>query len=83
MTSTAKCSHYCHMLSDFIDGELSPEFCSLLEKHLQNCENCRIVLNTLQKTIYIYQQADEPVKIPADVKERLFTSLSLDEYFKR
>lgn len=83
MNEHGKCSEYCHMLSDFIDGELSEEFCTLLEAHLQECENCRIVLNTLKKTVEIYHETEEPVKMPGGMKERLFTSLSLTEYYKK
>lgn len=83
MNEMERCSEYCHMLSDFVDGDLSQEFCLLLEKHLQECENCRIVLNTMKKTIEIYQQTEETTKIPEDVKERLLTSLSLEGYIKK
>lgn len=83
MSRNEKCSEYCHMLSDFIDGDLPFELCERLEDHLQNCDNCRIVLNTLKKTIEIYQETKEPVKMPGAVRERLFKTLSLEEYLKK
>ena len=43
-------------LSEFIDGELQAELCAELEQHLEGCDNCRIVVNTLRKTIELYKQ---------------------------
>jgi predicted anti-sigma-YlaC factor YlaD len=53
-----------------------------LEKHLSECENCRIVVNTLKKTIDIYHQQAEREKVPDDVKERLFYRLNIEQFRK-
>lgn len=66
-------------LSEYIDGELPAELCKEIEKHLEGCENCRIVLNTTRRTIdLVHVPADE--NVPMDVRERLFKSLNLDDY---
>jgi len=69
-------------LSEYIDGELSPDLCHELEKHLAGCENCRVVLNTTQRTIDLVQAPVESVPVPEDVRERLFKRLNLDDYLK-
>jgi len=66
-------------LSEYIDGELPAELCREIEKHLEGCENCRVVLNTTKRTIdlvHIPLNTD----VPTDVRERLFKRLDLDEY---
>ena len=66
-------------LSEYIDGELPADLCKEIEKHLEGCENCRIVLNTTRRTIdLVHISADE--NVPADVRERLFKRLNLDDY---
>jgi len=66
-------------LSEYIDGELPAELCKEIEKHLEGCDNCRVVLNTTKRTIDLVRApVDEDV--PADVRERLFKRLNLDEY---
>ncbi len=66
-------------LSDYIDGELPPELCAEIEKHLEQCENCRVVLNTTRRTIDLVQEtAAGP--LPEEVRERLFKRLNLDDY---
>ena len=74
------CKHLVTELSDYVDGTLRPELCDELEKHLQNCENCKIVVNTLKKTIEIVQENNADEKMPADVRHRLFYSLDLVEF---
>ncbi|MDD2922398.1 MAG: anti-sigma factor [Anaerolineales bacterium] len=68
-------------LSEYIDGELPAELCAEIEKHLEGCENCRVVLNTTRRTIdLVHAPADEGV--PDDVRERLFKRLNLDDYLR-
>jgi len=68
-------------LSEYIDGELPADLCQDIEKHLEGCENCRVVLNTTRRTIDLVQiPATEEATVPADVRERLFLRLNLDDY---
>ena len=83
MENHANCRHLLDSLSDFIDGDLKSELCSDLEKHLAECENCRIVVDTLRKTVNLYRVSGaDPVTVPADVRERLFKRLELDSYIE-
>lgn len=68
-------------LSEYIDGELNPELCLEVEKHLNGCENCRAVLNTTRRTIDLVRDSEEGM--PEGVRERLFRRLNLDDYLKR
>jgi anti-sigma factor (TIGR02949 family) len=73
------CKSLLGSLSEYIDGELPAELCREIEKHLEGCDDCRVVLNTTKRTIDLVRiPADEDV--PADVRERLFKRLNLDEY---
>ena len=74
-----KCRHYLDHLSDYADGELSDELCQELESHMEECENCRVVVNTFSKTITLYHQLPEP-EMPNAVKERLYKVLNLDDF---
>jgi len=70
-------------LSDFVDGELNQELCLQLETHLSDCPDCSIVVDTLKKTIYLYQNNSKSLEqVPDDVRERLFRCLNLAEYIK-
>jgi RNA polymerase sigma-70 factor (ECF subfamily) len=66
-------------LSNFIDGELSEDICQELQRHMTGCDNCRVVYDTLTRTIYLYQASAEQVEVPSDVRGRLFKTLQLDD----
>ena len=67
-------------MSEYIDGELPADLCREIEKHLEVCENCRVVLNTTKRTIDLVQIPPEEETVPEDVRERLFLRLKLDDY---
>jgi anti-sigma factor (TIGR02949 family) len=83
MADKGHCKSLLQSLSDYVDGELSPELCAELERHLDGCENCQIVVNTLKKTIELYRLSNEKDHIPDDVRRRLFASLDLTEYIQK
>ncbi len=74
------CDELLGSLSAYIDGELGPELCEELERHLAGCDNCRVVLNTTKRTIDLVQTPHEKPDLPHDVRERLFKRLNLDRY---
>ncbi len=74
------CQELLGSLSAYIDGDLSPELCQELEKHLAGCNDCRVVLNTTKRTIDLVQVPLEKPDLPDDVRERLFKRLNLDNY---
>ncbi len=80
MNDTPHCINLISTLSDYIDGELSPELCAELEQHLSDCDNCRIVVDTLRKTIELYKESSEPSSLPDDVRQRLIYRLNLENY---
>ena len=53
-----------------------------IERHLQGCENCRIVIDTLRMTVELYHESPPPDQVPEDVRQRLYMRLELDEYLK-
>ena len=78
----ASCGHLLGELSDYIDGDLRAELCAEIEKHMQGCERCRIVVNTLRKTVELYEQTCLTDELPDTIRERLFYKLELGEFLK-
>ena len=75
------CKSLLGSLSDYVDGTAKEEFCQELERHLSDCENCRIVVDTLKKTVHLYQ-SNTATALPVSVRKRLFKSLDLDDYLQ-
>lgn len=83
MMEHEKCRHLLGSLSEYVDGSLEADLCAALERHLADCENCRVVVNTLEKTVYLYQTTSSQADVPQGVRERLFKCLDLDDYVEK
>ena len=77
------CSQLLGSLSEYVDGELDDELCTLLEQHLEGCEDCRIVVDTLRKTVYLYHASSQEANIPLDIRTRLYKSLNIEQYLDK
>jgi predicted anti-sigma-YlaC factor YlaD len=80
MPHSENCRHLLESLSDYINDELQAELCLALEEHLAECENCRIVVDTLRKTVYLYHTSAPKPEMPQDVRQRLFQRLDLSDF---
>jgi anti-sigma factor RsiW len=76
------CRQRLKSLSEYIDGELSETLCHDLEQHLAGCTNCQVVLDTMRKTILLYQASSEGGDLPGEVRHKLFKTLNLEDYIK-
>ncbi|MGQ9832620.1 MAG: anti-sigma factor family protein [Candidatus Villigracilaceae bacterium] len=76
------CDDLLGSLSDYLDGEAQEEICRAIEAHMAECPNCRIIVDTLKKTIYLVHATAAP-KLPNDVRERLYQTLKLDDFLKK
>lgn len=74
------CAQLQAQLPDYLDGEARAEICRAIEAHLADCEHCRIVIDTLKKTIALYRTAPG-AEVPREVHARLVRVLNLDEFF--
>ncbi len=83
MGPSESCHELLGSLCDYIDGDLSQELCAELERHIAECDHCRIVVDTLRKTIYLYHVTNPASEVPGEVRERLFQTLHLDEFIEK
>jgi anti-sigma factor RsiW len=68
------CQDAIRELSNYIDGELDGALRQELESHLNDCADCRLVVDQTKKTIEIFCDS-EPVELPGDVRARLHEAL--------
>ncbi|MGC1618807.1 MAG: zf-HC2 domain-containing protein [Candidatus Acidiferrum sp.] len=68
------CQDIIHELSTYLDGELDASMKRELEQHLEDCSECKLVVNQTKKTIQIFCDC-EPVELPGDVRNRLHEAL--------
>ena len=68
------CDDLLKLLSEYIDGEVDPTICRELEKHLADCNPCRVVVDNLRQTVRLYRHGQE-YELPGPFRERLHASL--------
>ncbi len=79
----SNCKSLLGALSDYVDGALETELCREIEKHIAECENCRIVVDTTRRTIDLVHASNPPQSgLPDEVRNRLFKRLELADYLK-
>ncbi len=70
------CKEMLASLSGYIDGELESQLCAEIDHHMAQCGDCRVVVDTLRKTVTLYRQHGH-ANLPGDAKARLYTVLNL------
>ncbi len=68
------CEGVIRELSNYIDGDLDLSLKRELERHLEHCEECAVIMDQTQKTIQILCDS-QLVSLSADVHSRLHTRL--------
>jgi predicted anti-sigma-YlaC factor YlaD len=67
-------------LSDYLDGIANETICAEIEMHIAECPDCKIMIDTLNKTITLYRGHDHEILPPTEVRDRLYRTLDLEEY---
>jgi anti-sigma factor (TIGR02949 family) len=71
-----RCDEVLEQLSEFIDEETRAELCEEIRVHLAQCEDCRIEVDTVKKTIMLFQKKGLPIEIPVTIGAKLEAALS-------
>lgn len=65
------CQDVLKNLSNYIDGELSPELRKLIEEHLRTCHRCSVVFDSTSKIVFIYSDDNQVLEVPNGYSARL------------
>jgi anti-sigma factor RsiW len=68
------CNGVIREISNYIDGELELSIRQEVERHLEHCEDCTMILDQTRKSIEIFCDS-EPVPLPSDLHSRLRTAM--------
>lgn len=73
------CEEVLANISDYVDGDLAKDLCAKIELHMGECNNCRVVVDTMRRTVEIVQLSDEGEDLPTDIHQRLLARLQLPD----
>jgi anti-sigma factor RsiW len=75
------CKSVIREISGYIDGELDVSAKQELERHLEHCEDCKLVVDQTRLTVDVFCDS-RPVELPGEVKSRLHDALRRKLYEK-
>jgi predicted anti-sigma-YlaC factor YlaD len=70
-----ECEDVLDQLAEYLDDEARVELCRAIEEHLTQCHDCRLEVDTVKKTIVLYQ-ADRESETPPTISSRLAAALA-------
>ena len=70
MHDREQCLRLFEKLSEYIDQELDPAVCDMIERHMQDCEPCQACLSSLKQTISLCRKM-QVAAMPNDFSRRL------------
>ncbi len=74
MTSLLTCKEFLQELTDYLDSTVDAELRLKLERHITECPNCFVILDTTQRTIKVYKGM-QTQDIPQEVHVRLMKAV--------
>jgi anti-sigma factor (TIGR02949 family) len=79
MSKHPSCQEMLAGISEYIDGTARQSLCDEIERHIAECPDCRVVVDTMKKTITLYRQQEKSYQMPSDARQRLYRRLQLDD----
>ena len=61
-------------LSDYLEGDLTPQLRLRIEEHLQTCDHCRAVYDGLRNIVRLLGD-EEAIELPEGFSQRLYKRL--------
>ena len=70
------CTDFLSKLTDYFDGQISPELLEEVRAHSAGCHHCEVVLDTTRQTIEVYRD-HQHFELSVELQERLHTAIMM------
>ena len=64
-------------LCENLDSKLNSEECRRIREHIESCDNCHALLDSLKKTVSLYKQMPAP-SLQKQLEQELFAVIQLE-----
>jgi anti-sigma factor RsiW len=68
------CTDFLAQLTDYFDGQISPQLLEEVREHTSSCHHCEVVLDTTSKTISVYRD-NEIYEVSPEFRDRLHLAI--------
>jgi RNA polymerase sigma-70 factor (ECF subfamily) len=69
------CPDVLTLFSQHLEGEISADTCAQMERHLQTCDRCRGVCDSLKRTLVLCRTSGPTVQVPTSVQASVKVAL--------
>lgn len=69
------CTDFLSKLTDYFDGQISPDLLEEVRAHSASCSHCEVVLDTTRQTIEVYRD-NELYELSTDFQKRLHAAIT-------
>jgi RNA polymerase sigma-70 factor (ECF subfamily) len=73
--SRKACPEVLALFSQHLEGEIGPDVCADMERHLEGCGQCRGACDSLKRTLALCRTAGPAVQVPASVQASVKVAL--------
>lgn len=70
------CNELIEQLGEYLDTDEKTDLCRAIEQHMSVCPDCQVYVDTVKKTIVLYQADRQLIETPATVNSRLESTLA-------
>ena len=71
------CDSVLEQLAEYLDPDAREELCQAIESHLSSCKDCSIKVDSVRKTIVLYQNgSSSSIEVPMRATARLTAALA-------
>ena len=74
-TGQAACPDIVKVFSRYLEGDISPEVCATMERHLEGCTRCRTACDSLRRTLALCRTSGAAVVVPDTVQTSIKVAL--------
>ena len=68
------CNEVLAELSDYLDGDLTPEFRDALQSHLSHCRTCEVIYDSMHKSLRLVTDSGT-FEVPEPITQSLLTKI--------
>jgi len=65
-----ECDDLFTALIEYVDGDIDPDMAAIIQRHLEECPVCELVVDNLRKTISVYSR-NAAMDMPTTFQEHL------------
>jgi len=71
----SKCGKHLQHLNEYLDGDLDESLCAEIEEHIGECQNCKLMIDTLRQTVKLCRESGDCEPLPEHLSQKLTSAM--------